>query len=84
MWECTETVGEYLTTSDGSKCLIDDFRDSSVLDLGCGAGILGILAVQNGATVVHFQDYVRLFLPNFNRISFDLLKCFSICRTRLC
>lgn len=70
VWECTETVGEYLTTSDGSKCLIDDFRDSTVLDLGCGAGILGILAVQNGATCVHFQDYVRLLLSKFNRFIF--------------
>lgn len=37
--------------------MIDEFRECNVLDLGCGAGILGILALQNGASV-HFQDYV--------------------------
>lgn len=57
IWECTESVGEYLTKSDGAKCLINEFRNCTVLDLGCGAGVLGILALQNGATV-HFQDYV--------------------------
>lgn len=59
VWECTDMVGEYLTRIDDGKCLIDKFKDCSVLDLGCGAGILGILALNNGATV-HFQDYVRL------------------------
>jgi ribosomal protein L11 methylase PrmA len=29
-----------------------------VLDLGCGSGLLGILAMQLGAESVHFQDYV--------------------------
>lgn len=61
IWECTETVGEYLTRTDGTKSLIDDFNGSSVPDLGCGAGILGILALQNGASV-HFQDYVKSVL----------------------
>lgn len=32
-----------------------------VLDLGCGAGILGILALKAGA-VVHFSDYVSYYL----------------------
>lgn len=63
VWECTETVGEYLTKVDNKKSLIDDFKGKTVLDLGCGAGILGILALQNGASV-HFQDYV---LSPFNR-----------------
>lgn len=61
VWECTETVGEYLTQINDGKCLIEDFKNRTVLDLGCGAGILGILALNNGASV-HFQDYVRLFL----------------------
>lgn len=41
VWECTETMGDYLTRADGSRCLIDEFRGKTVLDLGCGAGILG-------------------------------------------
>jgi predicted nicotinamide N-methyase len=30
----------------------------TVLDLGCGAGVLGIFALLNGAQRVDFQDYV--------------------------
>lgn len=37
-----------------------DLTDKNVLDLGCGAGILGLLALQAGATV-HFQDYVSIY-----------------------
>lgn len=51
MWECTETLGNFLTQH------IDIFEQARVLDLGCGSGILGILALQHGASV-HFQDYV--------------------------
>jgi len=35
------------------------FQDKKILDLGCGAGVLGIFALLNGASLVHFQDYVR-------------------------
>lgn len=34
-----------------------DLTNKYVMDLGCGAGILGLLALQAGA-IVHFQDYV--------------------------
>lgn len=60
VWECTESVAEHLTRLTDTKSLISEFKDAKVLDLGCGAGILGILALQNGATSVHFQDYVSL------------------------
>lgn len=43
-----------------------------MLDLGCGAGILGILAVKSGASV-HFQDYVKQ-LHIFRRILVTLSK----------
>lgn len=59
VWECTETVADYLTRVDETtKCLAAEFQDANVLDLGCGAGILGILALQCGGSSVHFQDYV--------------------------
>lgn len=62
VWECTQDMGDFLTQKDGKdNCLVDTFRDTLVLDLGCGAGVLGILALQNGA-IVHFQDYV---MPDF-------------------
>lgn len=58
VWECTEDLGLFITNSNSEgKCLIDDFDGKSVLDLGCGAGILGILALEKAA-LVHFQDYV--------------------------
>lgn len=52
-------MADYLTRVDETtKCLASEFQDANVLDLGCGAGILGILALQSGASSVYFQDYV--------------------------
>lgn len=65
VWECTETVADYLTRLNETKSLVSEFKDANVLDLGCGAGILGILALQNGAAKVVFQDYVSFF-ANFH------------------
>ncbi|CAL8256565.1 unnamed protein product [Lota lota] len=63
VWECTYDLLEWVD-SDG-----ETFGDKSVLDLGCGAGLLGILALKRGASKVHFQDYnstviKQLTLPN--------------------
>jgi len=33
-----------------------------LLQLGCGAGIPGIVAMKLGAQAVHFQDYVCLVM----------------------
>lgn len=58
IWECTHDLGEYLIkTDENNDCILDDFKNKVVLDLGCGAGILGLLALQR-AKCVHFQDYV--------------------------
>lgn len=68
IWECTQDLANVLTKtiSDNDnddegddKCLLNDFKGKNVLDLGCGAGVLGILAAIVGAKVT-FQDYVRL------------------------
>ncbi|XP_036402968.1 histidine protein methyltransferase 1 homolog isoform X1 [Megalops cyprinoides] len=63
IWECTYDLLEYLE-SEGEV-----FSGKTVLDLGCGAGLLGILALKRGAHEVHFQDYnstviERLTVPN--------------------
>ncbi|CAL8359091.1 unnamed protein product [Boreogadus saida] len=63
VWECTYDLLEWLD-SDG-----ETFGGKRVLDLGCGAGLLGILALKRGASKVHFQDYnstviKQLTLPN--------------------
>lgn len=53
IWECTYDIIEYLE-ENRSKLKFDK---SNVLDLGCGAGILGIYAFLNHSNVT-FQDYV--------------------------
>ncbi|XP_071769673.2 histidine protein methyltransferase 1 homolog [Centroberyx gerrardi] len=63
VWECTYDLLE-LIEKDGEM-----FGGKRVLDLGCGAGLLGILAMKRGARQVHFQDYnttviEQLTLPN--------------------
>ncbi|ESN90928.1 hypothetical protein HELRODRAFT_90686, partial [Helobdella robusta] len=63
VWECTIDLLQYFIKNEIS------FTGKSVLDLGCGAGFLGVYALLNGATDVHFQDYneevlKRLTIPN--------------------
>ncbi len=52
IWECTLDLLEYLEKENVK------FQGLNVLDLGCGAGLLGIYALSRGASSVHFQDYV--------------------------
>ncbi|CAL8300274.1 unnamed protein product [Merluccius merluccius] len=63
VWECTYDLLGWVD-ADG-----ETFGDKRVLDLGCGAGLLGILALKRGASQVHFQDYnitviKQLTMPN--------------------
>ncbi|XP_034041259.1 histidine protein methyltransferase 1 homolog [Thalassophryne amazonica] len=63
VWECTYDLLELIEKDSKS------FGEKRVLDLGCGAGLLGILALKTGAKHVHFQDYnstviEHLTLPN--------------------
>ncbi|NWY53884.1 MET18 methyltransferase, partial [Chionis minor] len=51
IWECTFDLIDYF-----SKAEIQ-FTNKTVLDLGCGAGLLGIVALKGKAEKVHFQDY---------------------------
>lgn len=53
IWECTEDILNYMT----EKYSQDWWTRKKVLDLGCGAGLLGIYAYKQGAHV-DFQDYV--------------------------
>lgn len=63
VWECTYDLLE-LIEKEG-----ETFRGKSVLDLGCGGGLLGILALKRDARQVCFQDYngtviEQLTVPN--------------------
>ncbi|KAG8452265.1 hypothetical protein GDO86_004172 [Hymenochirus boettgeri] len=51
IWECTFDLIKYFEDKNVN------FEGKSVLDLGCGAGLLGILALKRKAKEVHFQDY---------------------------
>ncbi|XP_003382692.1 PREDICTED: histidine protein methyltransferase 1 homolog [Amphimedon queenslandica] len=51
IWECTHDLLMYLSSNNV------DFTGKCILDLGCGAGLLGIHALLNKAREVHFQDY---------------------------
>ncbi|XP_030011062.1 histidine protein methyltransferase 1 homolog [Sphaeramia orbicularis] len=51
VWECTYDLLELIEKD------VETFGGKTVLDLGCGAGLLGILALKRGAGEVHFQDY---------------------------
>lgn len=51
VWECTYDLLEVIEKEG------ETFTRKAVLDLGCGAGLLGILALKRGARQVHFQDY---------------------------
>ncbi|XP_068183897.1 histidine protein methyltransferase 1 homolog [Antennarius striatus] len=63
VWECTYDLLELIEKAG------ETFGGKAVLDLGCGAGLLGILALKRGARLVHFQDYnstviEQLTVPN--------------------
>lgn len=51
VWECTFDLLNYFT-----KAKVN-FSGKKVLDLGCGSGLLGIIAFKAGAKEIHFQDY---------------------------
>ncbi|NWV77372.1 MET18 methyltransferase, partial [Dasyornis broadbenti] len=51
IWECTFDLLDYFSEAE------IEFTNKTVLDLGCGAGLLGIAALRGKADRVHFQDY---------------------------
>ncbi|XP_035908733.1 histidine protein methyltransferase 1 homolog isoform X2 [Anopheles stephensi] len=69
VWECTYDLGQFLATSDERKA---ELHGKKVLDLGCGAGILGIEALLFGSSCVHFQDYNKDVLTKLTMVNYDL------------
>lgn len=75
VWECTFDLGELIAEQEKYMKL---FKHASVLDLGCGSGILGILAAKLGAATVVFQDYNRDVLSNVTLKNY----CFNCCNDK--
>uniref|UniRef100_A0A182Q3J8 protein-histidine N-methyltransferase n=1 Tax=Anopheles farauti TaxID=69004 RepID=A0A182Q3J8_9DIPT len=69
VWECTYDLGTFLVESEDRRA---EFRGKKVLDLGCGAGILGIEALLLGSSCVHFQDYNKDVLTKLTMMNYDL------------
>jgi len=59
IWECTIDLLDYLRES---KWVM---KNEKVLDLGCGAGLLGSYAYLSGADKVCFQDYNSEVIEHF-------------------
>lgn len=55
IWQCTYDILNHLYQKE------INFKGQKVLDLGCGAGILGLYAYKQGAKVC-FQDYVSIII----------------------
>ena len=78
IWECSYDLLTYLQELVATI----DSTFSNVLDLGCGAGLLGIFTAIKGAESVVFQDYNKaviqgVTIPNYlaNTESHPTLKC---------
>lgn len=50
IWECTFDLSQYILEKQIK------LKDKLVMDLGCGVGLIGLIALLNNSTV-HFQDY---------------------------
>lgn len=70
IWECSYDLSRYIFENN------IEFQDKVVLDLGCGTGIIGLIALLKNSTV-HFQDYVRVFDLVFTTNFLNLLKSYT-------
>ncbi|XP_001868217.2 histidine protein methyltransferase 1 homolog [Culex quinquefasciatus] len=72
VWECTFDLGELMVEREQVTKL---FKGATVLDLGCGSGILGILAAKLGAAKVVFQDYNKDVIEKVTMKNYSINCC---------
>ncbi|CRL05812.1 CLUMA_CG018840, isoform A [Clunio marinus] len=86
IWECTQDLADLFSNNEGEV----DFQDKIVCDLGCSAGVLGILSLVKNAVHLDFQDYNEEVLEKFTMPNVilnceerskpeDFLKCTFYC-----
>lgn len=71
VWECTFDLLNYLVENRATI----SFKNKSVMDLGCGHGLLGILALREGAEHVLFQDFNQEVLHILVKKNLALNQC---------
>jgi len=92
IWECSFDLVKYLSKHPD---LVPSGSDAKILDLGCGAGILGMHVLSMGKSHVHFQDYVCkplfgiLLLDHYSGfqfllLTFRILKSWNMLRYQMC
>jgi 2-polyprenyl-3-methyl-5-hydroxy-6-metoxy-1,4-benzoquinol methylase len=65
IWECTKDLADYLSGEESTNHMVD----KRVLDLGCGAGILGLLCLKQNGRHVEFQDYNEEVLQHVTMVN---------------
>lgn len=63
LWECALDLARYLWESAGPKAMETKLQGQRVIELGCGHGIPGIVALLAGAAV-DFQVQLAHILPD--------------------
>ncbi|VDK75958.1 unnamed protein product [Onchocerca ochengi] len=66
VWECAIDLCEYMDKVLEPQIL----RDKKILEIGCGAGLPSILALQKGAKEVILQDYNDIVVNCFTKDNF--------------
>lgn len=72
VWECTFDLGELMAEREEFMKL---FKGAAVMDLGCGSGILGILAAKLGAVKAVFQDYNKDVIEKVTMKNYSINCC---------
>ena len=66
MWEATADLIQWIDDHPS------DVRDKSVLDLGCGSGLVGVACLQAGASQVTFHDFNQSVIDFFTKANVSL------------
>jgi len=66
--EHTQNFGQFSETLLSS---IPSFKDKKVLDMGCGRGIVGLVAMKNGASHIIFNDILKSYV-DISKVNYEM------------